>query len=313
MTTGPDGALWFTDIGANSIGRIDPTTRTLQRFPLTRPASNPMAITVGSDNALWFVEQGYSSIGRIDQRGEIREYSTPWGRFDPYALGEGPDGAVWFPATRGYVGRLTIAGALSLHAVPTTDDRILGIVTGHDGLLWAIGEFGYFRYSANGEVSLFQLPSGLPHSVASCPDGHLWMPSFGPLGTRETYRIFRVATDGDAVEVRIPNPVASQESTPATPMPRLGTIPVRACPGGRCGPGPPPPLTFGVAGCSKASVWFWIGDVRLGRIDTKTLDVVEYGLDQLYPAAAGEPRGDLIWYQDERSGMIYEISVPVDR
>src|SRR5476649_681976 len=60
MTAGPDGALWFTDIRANAIDRIELASQVLKRFSLPKPFGNPMGIAVGSDGALWFAEEGTS-------------------------------------------------------------------------------------------------------------------------------------------------------------------------------------------------------------------------------------------------------------
>ena len=63
IAAGPDGALWFTNYGSNSIGRIT-TTGTVTSY--TGPGiSTPTAITAGPDGALWFTNYGSNSIGRI--------------------------------------------------------------------------------------------------------------------------------------------------------------------------------------------------------------------------------------------------------
>ena len=52
VTTGPDGALWFTNNGNSSIGRIS-TAGTVTNY--TDPTiRGPLGITAGPDGALWF-------------------------------------------------------------------------------------------------------------------------------------------------------------------------------------------------------------------------------------------------------------------
>jgi hypothetical protein len=63
ITAGPDGALWFTDAGNNSIGRI--TTGGVVTNYTGTGISNPDGITDGPDGALWFTNAGNNSIGRI--------------------------------------------------------------------------------------------------------------------------------------------------------------------------------------------------------------------------------------------------------
>jgi virginiamycin B lyase len=309
MTTGPDGALWFTDIGSNAIGRIDPASQVLRRFPLPAPHSNPMGIAVGSDGALWFAETSTSMIGRISTSGELREFATPWGRIAPYTLAAGPDGALWFSASGEGLGSITTDGHLSLHALPSTYVDIRWMVTGPDRNIWFIDNHlgGYDRRSPAGTVSRFHLSDGSPRAILSCPDGHLWMPSYGPLGSRETYRIFRVSTDGRAVEHRLPNPDPAEEATVPTPRPGIA---FEACPGGRCGPSPRQTQSFGIAGCSENAVWFWIGPDHVGSIDVKTGAIVEYHVDSHHLMASSPPRGRVVWYFDERAGKLFEVAVP---
>ena len=62
ITAGPDGALWFTNQDANSVGRI--TTSGVVTSYTVPGASKPRAITAGPDGALWFTNLN-DSIGRI--------------------------------------------------------------------------------------------------------------------------------------------------------------------------------------------------------------------------------------------------------
>jgi hypothetical protein len=73
ITAGPDDALWFTDFGTNSIGRITtggaiteiviPTNGSLTPdFP---SSFLPKQITVGPDGRIWFTESAADEIGRI--------------------------------------------------------------------------------------------------------------------------------------------------------------------------------------------------------------------------------------------------------
>jgi hypothetical protein len=76
ITTGPDGALWFTEYAAFRIGTVT-TSGVFTEFllPGVSPTGNggftgsgilsePYAITAGPDGALWFTESASNSIGR---------------------------------------------------------------------------------------------------------------------------------------------------------------------------------------------------------------------------------------------------------
>ena len=96
ITTGPDGALWFTEWNAGQIGRIDPTTHAVTEYGgLT--GGGPYGITTGSDGALWFAEYFGNQIGRIDPTTHaVTEYGGLTGSSNPYGITSGPDGALWF-------------------------------------------------------------------------------------------------------------------------------------------------------------------------------------------------------------------------
>lgn len=63
LTTGPDGALWFTLVHSGRIGRLipgqEPTSHQLA------PDSGPTVICNGPDGALWFTQYRGHRIGRI--------------------------------------------------------------------------------------------------------------------------------------------------------------------------------------------------------------------------------------------------------
>src|SRR4029077_3365753 len=54
IAMGPDGNMWFTEFGADKIGRITPTGAVTE-FPLTSGAM-PFDIAAGHDGAMWFSE-----------------------------------------------------------------------------------------------------------------------------------------------------------------------------------------------------------------------------------------------------------------
>src|SRR5258708_33157406 len=62
ITTGPDGALWFTEPGANKIGRITTAGAVTER-PIPTANSRPAAITQGPDGPLCFTGSPASTIG----------------------------------------------------------------------------------------------------------------------------------------------------------------------------------------------------------------------------------------------------------
>lgn len=119
IAAGPDGALWFTNDGNNSIGRISTAGKIIT---YTDPdIGRPEGITAGPDGALWFANYYGDSIGRITTAGKITTYPVS-GLSVPNAISAGPDGALWFTDYgNNTIGRITTtATPPSTHAGRST-------------------------------------------------------------------------------------------------------------------------------------------------------------------------------------------------
>jgi streptogramin lyase len=76
ITAGPDGALWFTEIAGDKIGRMTTAGMVTAEISIAA-ASATHEITTGPDGALWFAEAGKDQIGRIDPTTHtLTEFST---------------------------------------------------------------------------------------------------------------------------------------------------------------------------------------------------------------------------------------------
>jgi streptogramin lyase len=66
ITVGADGALWFTEFGSGSIGRLT-ISGEYSSCPLPNASANPhpFGITAGPDGAIWFTEREGAAIGRL--------------------------------------------------------------------------------------------------------------------------------------------------------------------------------------------------------------------------------------------------------
>jgi len=117
ITAGPDGNLWFTQIGtANEIGRITPSGR-ITNFTIPTANSSPEDITAGPDGNLWFTETNGGKIGRITTSGTITEFSLPSGS-GGYGITVGSDGNLWFADASGKIGRITTSGKVTEFSIP---------------------------------------------------------------------------------------------------------------------------------------------------------------------------------------------------
>jgi virginiamycin B lyase len=111
IATGPDRALWFTEMRGGRIGRIT-TEGEVSAYPLPTANAGPATIAAGPDGALWFTEHRGNKIGRVSTDGSVEEYPLPTLEAGPFGITAGPDGALWFTelgANR--IGRITTDGA----------------------------------------------------------------------------------------------------------------------------------------------------------------------------------------------------------
>ena len=134
ITGGPDGNVWFTDTGTNSIGRITPTGAVTE-FPVPTANANLLGITTGPDGNLWFAEANPDKIGRITPSGVITEFPTPTAGSTPVALTAGPDGNLWFTELdANKIGRLAMSSltarpaSVDAHAVAGTNSNVNGVL-----------------------------------------------------------------------------------------------------------------------------------------------------------------------------------------
>jgi virginiamycin B lyase len=207
ITTGPDGALWFTEQSANKIGRMT-TAGAMTEYSIPTPSTQPSGITAGSDGALWFTETlgagGSSKIGRITTSGDITEYPVPTNSAEPQQIVSGPDGALWFTEYGGdKIGRITTSGAFTEFRIPgVSHPEAAGITVGPDGALW-FTEYSHNkigRITTSGTISEYSLPDSFsyPSAITAGSDGNLWFANLygGQIGS--------ISTSGNVVIYPIP-------------------------------------------------------------------------------------------------------------
>jgi streptogramin lyase len=182
ITTGADGALWFTNEGNNSIGRIT-TSGQIITYSAGPGMGGPYGITAGPDGALWFTKG--NSIGRITTAGVVTNFTDP-NIDNPNSITTGPDGSLWFTNGDKSIGRITTTGVITNFTDPSINFPN-SITTGPDGALWftnannnSIG-----RITTAGVITTYTGTAvDSPLGITSGPDAALWftMPGTNSVG-----------------------------------------------------------------------------------------------------------------------------------
>jgi virginiamycin B lyase len=140
ITSGPDGALWFTETNYSSVNEIGRITTGGSISETALPAgTGPERIVSGSDGALWFTEFCAGMIGRITTSDSVTTYSP--GTSYPYALTSGLDGTLWFGSTS-KIGNITTAGVATL-SPSAPSGYYYNAATAPDGSIWFIDYDGH--------------------------------------------------------------------------------------------------------------------------------------------------------------------------
>ena len=139
IIVGPDRNLWFTEMRANKIGRIN-ISGALTEYPIPTSSSGlGKNLTTGWDGNIWFVESTANKVGKITPSGVITEYSVTTASSGPLGITSGPDGNIWFTEnTVNQIGRITPSGSITEYPIPTPSSGPDGITAGTDGNLWFV-------------------------------------------------------------------------------------------------------------------------------------------------------------------------------
>jgi virginiamycin B lyase len=165
----PDNALWFTEQGANKLGRLDPATGKFTEYPLKTADSGPHGLVADKDGNIWFTAISGGYIGKLDPKtGDIAEYRPANGaEIDPHTPVFDQNGILWFTNEQtNYVGRLDPAtGKMDLVPVPTKHAIPYGIVATRDNRL-IFCEFGANKLASIDPKTITIREYTLPDSAA---------------------------------------------------------------------------------------------------------------------------------------------------
>ncbi len=286
LTSGPDGALWFTEGTVMKIGRVT-TNGAFTEYPVPGQNPAPWAIASGADGNLYFSDVAAldEAFDQITMSGTVTRTSikTPGQTHTLYAMVLGPDHNLWAPDADGNViARFTPAGVRTDFAIPTQAASAQGIAAGPDGALWFTeyhgGKIG--KITTAGAITEYPItpPPGqsvsAPLGITSGPDGALWFIDVG------AGAIGRMTTAGVITE--FPNTFSGSANGMAI-----------------------------VSGGPDGAIYYGTGSTTIGRITPKgtaeTLPVHRYGFTSgAFTKLTIGPDGN-IWYVDATNNTIGSV------
>ena len=98
-----DGAVWFTEILADKLGRIA-ADGPIEELPLPE-GSKPHAVIAAQSDGVWVSLWGANAIAHVSGDGEFAQIDLPPGS-EPHGLALGPDGNLWVALESGAVRRI---------------------------------------------------------------------------------------------------------------------------------------------------------------------------------------------------------------
>lgn len=129
MIVASDGALWFCEMLANKIGRLNATDGTFKEYPLPLSLATPSVMRAETEGRyLWFTAIATNAIGRIDmQTGETKTFTDPRLLATPIEDTVDSQGNIWYSTlTRNTLNYLTPStGQVTIIEQPDADVSVL--------------------------------------------------------------------------------------------------------------------------------------------------------------------------------------------
>jgi hypothetical protein len=172
ITTGPDGNLWYVEVG-NGIGRITPAG-IVTRFPVPVPncCGWQDSIIAGPDGTLWFNQFHTGKVGRITTAGSVSEVTLPTRDSGLTSIAAGPNGTLW--VTESHANKIAVLPAITCGTGPRPPVQVLTQRTGAGTLQININATTNAGTPANQLVSVQLAPDAHtpnPNALIDVPGG----------------------------------------------------------------------------------------------------------------------------------------------
>ena len=184
--------VWFTDITANNIGKIDPLTGQITKYPVPTSNSGPAELALQNGTSyLWITESFANKVARFDRSSNtFQEFTPPVSLVSPVGIALDKSGNVWLSEHGGSSIAQLIPSNSTFRKYPTTQPSTYKttapatIAIDKQGRFWFVEHFGnrVGRLDpATGIMDEFAIPtSGLAYSLRNAldPSGNFWFTEY---------------------------------------------------------------------------------------------------------------------------------------
>ncbi|MFL5626374.1 MAG: hypothetical protein ACJ788_12350 [Ktedonobacteraceae bacterium] len=189
------GNVWFTELNADSLGKLDTRTGQIQQFPLAGQKSvqklDPYGVTVDPQGMIWFTQSINDHVGRLDpSTGKIRFFAMPGPPHQFMEIASDTHGTIWITSFNG--GLLTSldprTGTFTPYYAPATTGpeagAIYGLTISPSGEIWVTITAGNLlaRLDVEGYRFIYYhipTPASLPFGVVMGANHTLWFTESG--------------------------------------------------------------------------------------------------------------------------------------
>ena len=204
----PEGLVWYTDAGRNSVFTIHPKTKKVKEYHLLS-ANQAVAAGKGEsrgitpygldfspvDGMIWYSKLNGNRIGCIDPNapdGDIREWNPPFR--GPRRLHIAPDGMIWVPgfASGVFAKFHPKTEKWTVYDLPNKDNQIpYALNVAPNGHVWICGTHNdsLLRFNPDTEYLVtYRLPNRVSYTreIEFDADGNVWTSTSGPSRHMET-------------------------------------------------------------------------------------------------------------------------------
>ena len=199
----PEGYIWYTDAGRNSVFRLHPKTLERKEYHLLEAGQvkaggkgeskgiTPYGLDYSPvDGMIWYSKLNGNRIGRIDPKapdGDVTEWNPPFR--GPRRLHVAPDGIIWVPGFgSGVFGKFDpITEKWTTYPLPDYINQIpYALNVAPDGMVWICGTHNDTLYRFNPKTEYlveFPLPFRVSYTreIEFDKEGNVWTSTSGPV------------------------------------------------------------------------------------------------------------------------------------